>query len=58
MTTTVTVAAHCDEDTTKVRVIEGDHDSDEKVESYLEDGEQKDFYVYDRKYFSVDEIPK
>jgi len=58
MTTTVKVSAHCDSNTTKVRVIEGDRDSDEKTESYLEDGQEQNFYVYDTKFLSVDEIPK
>lgn len=58
MTTTVKVSAHCDSSTTKVRVIEGDRDSDEKTESCLEDGQEQNFYVYDTKFLSVDEIPK
>lgn len=58
MTTTVTVSAHCDSNTTKVRVIEGSRDTDEKTELYLEDGQEQEFVVYDNKYLSVDEIPK
>ena len=58
MTTTVKVSAHCDSNKTKVRIIEGDRDSAEKTESYLEDGQEQDFHVYDTKYLSVDEIPK
>jgi len=58
MTTTVKVMAHCDGNKTKVRVIEGSRDSAEKTESYLEDGQEQQYVVYDDKYLSVDEIPK
>lgn len=58
MSTTVKVSAHCDPKTIKVRVIEGSRDSDEKSESYLDDGQEQEYVVYDDKYLSVDEIPK
>jgi hypothetical protein len=58
MTTTVTVSAHCNSETTRVRIIEGHRENSEKTESYLEDGESQDFVVYDSKFISVDEIPK
>ena len=59
MTTTVTVNAHCDPKTTKVRVSIGERETPEEDKfEYLLDGESKDFVVYDDKYISVDEIPK
>jgi hypothetical protein len=57
MTTSVTVKAHCDENT-KVRIILGNRDNDEKEEILLADGEGVSHAVYDSKYISVDEIPK
>ena len=57
MTTSVTVRAHCDENT-KVRVIIGSRENDKKEEIYLADGETHESAVYDAKYISVDEIPK
>ena len=64
MTTTIRVSAHCNRDTTKVRVIKSTRDDDanksleRREEVYLEDGDTLEFTVYDDQYVSVDEIPK
>lgn len=58
MTTTVTIDAHCDPKTKKVRVMLGKRNDGEKEEHYLEDGESGSHAVYDEIYISVDEIPK
>lgn len=61
MTTTVTVSAHCDPKTTKVRIITGDRDAptrDEDKEKFILDGESRDFIVHGSKFISVDEVPK
>lgn len=57
MTTTVTVAAHCDPETTQVevQVIDGDDDGQN---IYLQDGESQDFAAYDRRSIIVAEISK
>jgi hypothetical protein len=57
MTTSVTVRAHCDENT-QVRIILGNRDNDEKEEILLADGEEHESVVYDSDFISVDEIPK
>lgn len=61
MTTTVKVSAHCDSETTKVRIIEGSRDTDpngEKLETHIEDGQEVELHVYDDNYLTIDEIPK
>jgi hypothetical protein len=57
MTTTVTVSAHCDSETTKVEVqiLDGDNDGQN---IYMEDGESTDFVVYDARQIIVAEVPK
>jgi len=57
MTTTVTVSAHCDPETTKVEVqiLDGETDGQN---TYLEDGESTDYHVYDDRKIIVAEIPK
>jgi len=57
MTTTVTVAAHCDSETTQVevQVIDGDNDGQN---IYIQDGELQDFHAYDNRSIIVKEIPK
>jgi len=57
MTTTVTINAHCDFETTKVRVIITDVDND--VEQFwMEDKESIDCVVYDGREILVREVPK
>ena len=57
MTTTVTVKACCDSETTKVevQVLE---DGQDGQNIYLEDGESHDFHAYDDRKIIVSEIPK
>jgi hypothetical protein len=55
MTTTVTVAAHCDPKTTKVRIeVTAAHGGEV---SYLTDGETREFYAYDDQAVVVHEVP-
>lgn len=57
MTTTVTVAARCDAETTQVevQVIDGDNDGQN---IYLQDGESQDFHAFDNRSIVINEIPK
>ncbi|WP_438863784.1 hypothetical protein [Neptunicella sp.] len=57
MTTTVTVAAHCDKTTThvEVQVLDGEKDGQN---IYVEDGESVDFTVYGSRELRIAEIPK
>lgn len=57
MTTTVTVSAHCDPETTQVRVkISGEQLQEDLT--VLQDGESADFHVYDGREITVREVPK
>jgi len=57
MTTNVTVSAHCDAETTKVRVnLSGDQLQEDMT--LLQDGESADFYVCDGHEVTVREIPQ
>lgn len=57
MTTTVTVSAHCDPETTQVRVaITGDQLQEDMT--ILSDGESADFHAYDGREITVREVPK
>ena len=57
MTTTVTVSAHCDPETTKVevQVVEGSNDGQNV---YLEDGETQEFHAYDDRTITISEVKK
>ncbi len=60
MTTTVTVNAHCDPKTTKVRIISGEKNAptrDDDGINFLLDGESHECVVHDNFYVSVDEVP-
>lgn len=56
MTTTVTVSAHCDPETTQVRVsISGDQLQEDMT--ILQDRESAHFHVYDGREITVREVP-
>lgn len=57
MTTTVTIEAHCDPETTRVEVqiIDGEADGQN---IYLEDGGEFDCVVYDGRKVVVSEVKK
>ena len=55
MTTTIKVSAHCDKDTFVVVEI---HNSDGKSTSLMQDGEEQQFYIYDTKKLTVQEVPR
>ena len=54
MTTNVTVAAHCDENTEVEVELYNPHEGSEF--HYLRNGEEREFYVYDRNYICISEI--
>lgn len=57
MTTTVTVTAHCDPNTTQVRVkTTGDQLQEDIL--ILQDGESSEFHAYDGREITVREVPK
>lgn len=62
MTTTVTVSAHCDADTTEVQVLTQlgaeENASEEGPVDILQDGETMDFTVYDDRVIQVMEVQK
>lgn len=59
MTTTVTVEAHCDAKTTLVRVeMDGAGNAYSEPVVYLEDGEKREFHVYDDRIILVCEMPR
>lgn len=57
MTTTVTVKAHCDPSTTKVRIETIDLNNPQPVE-FIEDGEEKDVVVFDDRQIIIGEVAK
>lgn len=57
MTTTVTVAAHCDKEKKQVRVAITGSEAQEDI-TILQDGESADFYAYDGREITVREILK
>lgn len=58
MTTTVTIDAHCDPLTTKVRVCIGDSNEAGEETFFMEDGESEDRHIYDGREIHIKEIPK
>lgn len=58
MTTTVTIDAHCDPKTTKVRVVIGDSNSADEEKFFMEDGESASHPIYDGREIHVKEVPK
>jgi hypothetical protein len=57
MTTTVTVKAHCDSKTTKVKVQTIDT-ANQQPDVFIEDGEVVDVVVYDERSVTISEVPK
>lgn len=57
MTTTVTVSAHCNPETTQVRVSISGGQLQEDM-TILQDGESADFHAYDGREITVREVPK
>lgn len=57
MTTTVTVSAHCNPETTEVRIELLESNTKFLEEHIIQDGESKSFYVYDERRI-IKEIPK
>jgi len=57
MTTTVTVQAHCDPATTKVKIQTSDQ-GNPQPDIFIEDGESHQAVVYDDRTLTVSEVPK
>ena len=55
MTTTVTVKAHCDPKTTKVKIQTVDN-SNPQPDVFIEDGEEREVVVYDERSVTVSEV--
>lgn len=57
MTTTVSVSAHCDKETTEVKVITRSPGATDETTT-LQDGESTDVYAYDDRVITVKEVKK
>ena len=62
MTTTVTVNAHCDSDTTEVLVVTKEPDGfgggESTEKTILQNGESQEFYAFDEREITVKEVDK
>jgi len=58
MTTTVTVEAHCDPSTTKVKIQTNDTEGNPQRDVFINDGEDYQAVVYDGRTLTISEIPK
>jgi len=56
MTTTVTVEAHCDPATTKVKIQTNDK-TNSQPDVFIEDGDSYQAVVYDDRALTISEVP-